>query len=168
MIKIIDDFLTDEEFSFFRNMISDKDFYADSKAFIRRDYTSYYNRKFVSLPENIENRIYQSFKTECNIDNIKIDATWINHIYVNTNENDGFHKDISDFSLVLFLNEGFKGGNFEYKDDNNDIKIIEPKENKAVLMDINRPHRVRNVTEGNRYSFITFLSIMKKTKKTII
>lgn len=168
MIKVIDNFLTESEFSFLKEIINNTDFYADSKAFTTDDLKSYYNRKFIEPPENIEKKIYESLKIEYNLPNLKIDACWINHIYVNTNENDDFHKDISDVSTVLFLNDEFIGGNFEYKDFNGDINIITPKENRFIMMDKKYPHRVRNVIEGNRYTFVTFLSFQKKTSKTII
>jgi len=168
MIKVIDNILTKSEFSFLKKIINNPNFYADNKPHTKVDSKNYYNRKFITPTDNIEKRIYECLKLEYDSLKFKISNCWINHIYVDTNKNDNFHKDSSDVSTVLFLNEGFIGGNFEYKDFNGDINIITPKENRLIVIDKECLHRVSNVIEGNRYTFVAFLHFQEKTSKTII
>ncbi|MBM5787934.1 MAG: hypothetical protein FJ375_04355 [Pelagibacterales bacterium] len=171
MIKVIDNFLSESEFSFFKEIINNPNFYADNKPFTpngNSNIGNYYNRKFITPSDNIEKRICECLKLEYESLKFKISNCWINHIYVDTNKNDNFHKDHSPVSVVLFLNEGFIGGNLEYKDFNGDINIITPKENRLIIIDKKCRHRVRNVMEGNRYTFVAFLEFEKKISKTII
>lgn len=84
-----------------------------------------------------------------------------------TNKNDGFHFDFSYLTAVTYLNDDFKGGEFEYKDTNSDIQQITPKTNKTLIMDEKLFHRVSPVKSGTRYSLVTFFQFISKEKKTL-
>jgi hypothetical protein len=92
---------------------------------------------------------------------------WINKVNSITNQNDTFHKDNCDASIVTYLNEDFEGGEFQYIFDNEKIKI-KPIINLSVIMDRTIPHRVLNVTNGERFSLISFYNKPYKKIKTLI
>lgn len=66
-------------------------------------------------------------------------------------------------NVVCFLNDDFKGGEFEYMDYN--IKMVKPVANTALLFSSDIPHRVNPVEEGIRYSLVAFLEENSYIKK---
>lgn len=67
---------------------------------------------------------------------------------------DGRHKGIPIISVVGLLNDNYKGGEFIF---NNEYKV-ELKQGDILLFPSNflYAHRVNNISEGTRYSFVTW------------
>lgn len=95
-------------------------------------------------------------------------TSWINKITIDTNKRDIFHKDISNLTLITYLNNEFQGGNFEYIDINNVKHIIKPEVDMTILIGNRLPHRVTNLTYGTRFSLITFINFKEKQNKKLI
>lgn len=66
-------------------------------------------------------------------------------------------------NVVCFLNDEFKGGEFEYMDYN--IKMIKPIPNMALIFPPDIPHRVNLVEGGIRYTLVAFLEESSYLKK---
>lgn len=93
--------------------------------------------------------------------NIQYNGIFINKIVPETNKNDGYHRDESDLTIVTYLNDDFIGGEFEYVV-NNELKIIKPQTNLSIMMDKKILHRVLPITEGVRYSLVTWFRLVNK------
>ena len=67
---------------------------------------------------------------------------------------DGVHKGIPIISVIGLLNDDYKGGEFMF----NEEYKVELKQGDIVLFPSNflYPHRVNNIREGTRYSFVTW------------
>jgi Rps23 Pro-64 3,4-dihydroxylase Tpa1-like proline 4-hydroxylase len=92
---------------------------------------------------------------------IQYNGMFINKITSDTNKNDGYHRDESDLTIVTYLNDDFEGGEFEYKENGKMIKI-QPQENLSILMNKTILHRVLPVTNGERYSLVTWFRMLNK------
>lgn len=133
---------------------------------------NYFYREFLdmglnevkSIKQKVEKFICASFNDQTLI----VDGIWINRVNVNSNKNDDFHYDNSLASCVVYLNDDFEGGEFEYKDThNNQIKVI-PKKYMLIGMTDKLKHRVLPVKNGVRYSLVFFFTKIDKVKKTLI
>lgn len=130
---------------------------------------NYYFRKFI--PENkmfcfygkILNKLYDKKNIKHHINGI-----WINKINLESNKNDAYHHDISDLTILIFLNDDFIGGEFEYVDENNNNVRIKPEKNKAIVMDNKLYHRVLPVLSGERFTLVCFFETDKKQNKSLI
>jgi hypothetical protein len=170
MIETYYDALNQEELNFLNNecnsFISDEE---PSGFDIREKKKNYYFRKFI--PENKMFCFYDKILSKLHDKrNIKyhINGIWINKINSDSNKNDKYHQDISDLTIIIFLNDSFTGGEFEYFDeDKKKIKII-PKKNKALVMDNKLVHRVLPVTYGDRFTLVCFFEFDKKEIKSLI
>jgi Rps23 Pro-64 3,4-dihydroxylase Tpa1-like proline 4-hydroxylase len=111
-------------------------------------------------------RLYSSDMRGCDIQNTK--SISINRIDTTSNTNDGYHYDDSDVTFILYLNDEFEGGEFEYIDNKNSVKKIKPKKNMIIISNDKVSHRVLPVVSGIRYSLIYFFDIIKKKDKTLI
>ena len=108
----------------------------------------------------------------------EIDSFWINKVNTITNIDDHFHVDLADLTIVTYLNKDFEGGEFEYisnfeggefEDTFNDERIrIKPIINFSLIMDRTIPHRVLSVTNGERFSLVSFYKKIQKKQKTLI
>lgn len=88
---------------------------------------------------------------------------------VRVTENYHRHGDNYKENLVCFLNQDFKGGEFEYIDQ--EVVKLVPENNTAIVFRPNLKHRVLPVTEGERYTLVAFLaenSYLHKKEKTVI
>jgi hypothetical protein len=65
-------------------------------------------------------------------DNIEFLSFVINRVDNTTNQNDQFHIDKSDWTIVTYLNDDFEGGEFLYSLDNKQINHI-PKTKKSLI-----------------------------------
>lgn len=100
--------------------------------------------------------------------NPKIKGIWINKITTNTNKNDNFHLDETPITVISFLNDNFKGGEFEYISNENKKLKLQPKKNLSLVIDNKLKHRVSPVMRGERYSMVVFCDIDTKNKKTLL
>lgn len=92
---------------------------------------------------------------------IQHNGIFINKITEKTNQNDSYHRDESDLTIVTYINDDYIGGEFEYVI-NNEIKILKPRPNLSVMMDKKILHRVLPVIGGERYSLITWFRLVNK------
>jgi hypothetical protein len=133
--------------------------------------SNFYTRQKLSNPKeilpiffyNLENYIKESVKLNCILENV-----WINKITEDTNKKDEFHTDTSDFTMIMYLNDDFIGGEFEYIDKLGDSIKIKPKKDTIVFSNNKLLHRVLPVLNGVRYSLVCFYNFEKKLKKTIL
>lgn len=126
------------------------------------------NQNKISLfPEKLKKIILEEVNLECNL--IPNSSTWINCVDTESNKNDDFHVDISDLSLLVYLNENFEGGELEYKDENENIKTYTPKTNSGLIINNKLLHRVLPVRSGLRFSLVCFfVNKNVKVKKTLL
>jgi hypothetical protein len=162
MIKIHYDVLDEDEFRFLKK---------ECETFVAEEVPTeknYYHRKFIS--ENIVFCFYDKILNELYNKNIKYHITGIgiNKINTESNKNDKYHQDSSDLTILIFLNNNFEGGEFEYLDENNNNFKIIPEENKAIVMDSKLYHRVLPVSFGERFTLVCFFKIDEKQNKSLI
>lgn len=141
----------------------------------KKNSSNNYNRVFVDN-ENLE--LYYSnlknvlertiIKNKFNLIDFTKNNSWINRVVPETNKNDTFHYDISYLTAVTYLNNDFIGGEFEYKNEDNNIIKIKPQINKTLIMDEKLFHRVHPVKLGIRHSLVTFFQFVDKEKSTLI
>jgi len=118
-----------------------------------------YRRKTFKLKDETLQKILDIVKNNYGI-KCKHTSTWINIVDNTTNKDDKFHYDVADFSLVIYLNDDYVGGELEYENSSikKDIKKIKPIKNSAILLSKNVRHRVLPVLSGKRYSMVNFFS----------
>lgn len=120
--------------------------------------------KFINFIDTIDSIIREEFpETPCDL--IRIVINRVNNEY---NKNDSFHRDGSYMSSVTLLNSDYKGGDFNYINfEDKDIKLKIDKYSTIIFNGKTTRHRILPVTEGNRYSLVTFWN-RKKTKNKVI
>jgi len=69
---------------------------------------------------------------------------------------------------MIWINENFDGGEFEYIDEKKEKIKIKPKNNLSIISNNKLPHRVLPVIKGVRFSLIMFFEIGKKKELTLI
>jgi hypothetical protein len=110
------------------------------------------------LSDSVKNMVQQYFP-DYKLVNI---INRLNKIVVDSNKNDGYHDDNSTGNIIVIhypkLNTPFEGGEFDWKD----TEIIKPTPGLNLILVNNPPHRVLNVTKGERYSFSFFFKMFKR------
>ncbi len=139
---------------------------------------NYYNRFFISknapnlkdIFAKIVLRTKSSVKKTGTIpcDILLQNTIWLNKVDFDSNKNDNFHYDMCDITTILYLNDDFEGGEFEYIDENNKKIKINPKKNMMIISSNKLSHRVLPVTSGIRYSLICPFDFVIKDKKTLL
>jgi hypothetical protein len=134
---------------------------------------NYYYREFLSSkksPElvNIILKIGQYVKDTTQQQDIKISGIWINKVFEGSNISNGMHKDNSELTFIMYLNNDFSGGEFEYKDINKKKIKITPTKNLSIISNKHLKHRVLPVTSGERYSLVIFFNSNIEREKTLI
>jgi predicted 2-oxoglutarate/Fe(II)-dependent dioxygenase YbiX len=75
---------------------------------------------------------------------------------------DAFHRHPREVSVILNLNEGYEGGDFEFYHPNGKEVLQTVKQEKGTLIyfpsNFMYPHSVTPITKGTRYSVITWLA----------
>ena len=100
---------------------------------------------------------------------IEFQGAWINKITNQTNKNDEFHTDAADITFLIYLNDEFTGGEYEYIElENKKKKKLKPKKYLSIITNKTIEHRVHPVLEGERYSMVFFYNFDKKINKTLI
>ncbi len=111
---------------------------------------------------DFKNRYEQKIKTNCLIQTIS-------EINVLKYENSGhydFHTDHCysiprTLSVIILLNDDYKGGDLVFKDFNKNSELlrVQPSSARAIIWPSNfmYPHRVEPITEGKRYSVVSWL-----------
>ncbi len=184
MIEVINDFvknsiLNEEEYQFIENVYSNSKI-SETPVKTPKKGTNYYNRFFLninsevvqSIREKITKITEEILKKNKSINNsdklLLIGDMWINKVDIDSNKDDDFHHDSSPFTTILYLNDNYEGGWYEYIDSENSNKLIKPKTNQLIIADKQVKHRVLPVTNGVRYSLVAFFKKKDKEQKTII
>lgn len=134
---------------------------------------NYYVRSHISADDiefkSIISKINDYVIKVSNKTNVKLISCWINKVTNETNKNDDFHKDSSEITFLMYLNDQFTGGEYEYiVTGSKNKEKIKPIKYLGIITDKNISHRVKPVLEGERYSIVFFYDIDKKTNKTLI
>ena len=168
MVKVIEPVLTDGDITFYTELVNSDNLEYNqgivyNTSFTRPEARNYYNRFL------IENSEYRKYLTEKLISNkllnneLSVLEIWINKITPDSNKDDVFHYDFSDITFLIYLNDEFTGGEFEYMEDNIP-HTIQPTKGLTLRLDNKVLHRVLPVTSGIRYSLVIFI----KKKKTLL
>jgi len=173
MIKISKDILDSQTFKELE--IICKDF--DNKNYKNIDIETGNNY----LRIGVDDKILKTYliKAKCYLeDNLSIDklllidfentSSWINKVSSETNKNDSFHFDNSFITLITYLNQNFQGGQLIYIDDSKKEQSVFPQNNMTIIMENKLSHKVNPVSEGIRYSLITFFQKKQKRSKTLL
>lgn len=149
-----------------KNFIIDE--YPNSVGNYKNFYTKYniYNKdkNYESIFEKVKKYLKKNLKN----DNFTLEGVWINKVDTETNKSDDFHTDDSDLTFLIYLNEDFDGGEFEYEDENKFKHKIKPKKYLGIITNNKVSHRVNPVVKGVRYSMVFFYYYFKKNTQTII
>ena len=128
---------------------------------------NYYNR--FPIPKHLEHKkLMEEFLHEKYLRTYLLKDSWINKVTIDTNKEDAYHFDMSNLTIVTYLNDDFEGGEFEYIDDINSKVKITPQKNLSLIMNGYLKHRVLTVSKGERYSLVSFFDVIKKYKNTLI
>lgn len=165
MIEIYNDALTNDELIYLKKECDS--FTITSQPYTSVDKKSYNFYVRNSLNKKNEFSFYKKILNNNDI-NYKIEGIWLNKVNIETNKNDDYHTDVCDLSIVIFLNDDFEGGEFEYMDNFGKSNKIKPEKNKAIVMDKKLPHRVLPVISGERFTLVCFLEHIKKQTKSLI
>lgn len=165
MITELYDLFDEKDVTFFMNQIPNKKW---EDITFEMGYTNYYNRlipdEFDEYKIYLENFIYEKYQQKFHLQS---KGVWINKVLNESNKNDNFHTDNSDLTIVTYLNDDFVGGDFEYKNKNDIIKI-KPRKLLSLVMDNKLEHRVLPVISGVRYSLVCFFDLIRKNEKSIL
>jgi hypothetical protein len=156
------------------NLLSENDlFFLDSVCanFVEEEITkgdtndNYYIRKTLNIKNDLLE--YQKRCGELIDTTYDLVGLWINKVTIKTNIDDVYHNDLSDLTIVTYINDTFNGGEFEYIENENIFKI-KPIRNTSLFMDAKLKHRVLKITKNERFSLISFYRKLQKKEKTII
>ena len=133
---------------------------------------NYYCRNILN-PKDVEiqgiiNKVIEHIKNTIDETMVDLLGLWINKVNDKSNKKDDFHKDSSDLTFLLYLNENFNGGEFEYINEEKEKIKIKPKTNLSIITNDKLYHRVLPVTKGERFSLVMFFQIGKKKELTLI
>lgn len=133
---------------------------------------NFYHRNHFRLDDNqlqsIIGKVTSYVKNISYNSDIKLSSIWINKVTNETNKNDSFHKDSSYLTFLLYLNENFTGGEFEYINSKNKKVQITPKTNLSIVSNYKLNHRVLPVLDGIRFSLVMFFDVQNKKETTLI
>jgi hypothetical protein len=168
MIELHYNLLTKEEKAFLKDRC-DNFIETHSPFKLGYDNTSYHKYQLDETADllNLQTRLL-NFIRQKSVSDIKKIQFWIVRADIETNKNDNFHTDNSDFTIVTYLNDDFIGGDFVYLLDNKEHIHINIKSDLSILMDKETPHKITPVTSGVRFSFVCFFNHIPKTKKSMI
>lgn len=167
MIEIFENILSKEELNNYISLCGNNNFDEFPKIDSYVDTVNYYYRTAVNVDKIIIDKAYDLIKAKNNKLKYRFTFSWINTVYENSNLDDAFHMDAHDLTIIIYLNEDYIGGEFEYKIDNQ-LHQIKPKTNSAIMMNNRLQHRVKNVTKGVRYSLVLFFKHIEKENKSIL
>jgi hypothetical protein len=163
-----------DKIDIFKNILSEKELvFLDSECtnFVEKNIDvadtiyNYYIRKKLNIEKDLLE--YQKKCKELIQDDYDLVGLWINKVTIETNIDDTYHNDLSDLTIVTYINDTFDGGEFEYIENKNVFKI-KPIRNMSLIMDNKIKHRVRKITKNERFSLISFYYKNQKMEKTII
>lgn len=160
MIKTIDRLLTDSELKY---LLSKCEQFVKNNETIPDGENWFYNSMHLWDDENLMNLRLRLIDFVGDKYEIQYNGIFINKVIPQTNTNDGFHRDSSDLSIVMFLNDDFTGGEFEYYETPTTLVKIQPSIDKSVLLNTEVLHRVLPIHSGERYTLIVWFKLAKKS-----
>lgn len=146
MISVYKNFLTDDES---QELINHYNFSLNNEIF---NIDKVYSFRGVDISEK-----YYNFRISKKLNLINPSVIRIQLINSSIQTNEYMHYHRMPISYVVFLNDNFDGGNLIFEN----IKI-KPEKNKLVVFSGNLKHRVDNVKNGNRYTFVSFTEEISK------
>jgi len=164
MLNTHKNLLSENEFSFL-DSICTYFVKTETQSIIGQNENNYYIRKILNIKTDL-----LEYQKKCKdlVDNeYKLIKLWINKVTTETNIDDAYHNDLSDLTIVTYINNTFNGGEFEYIENENIFKI-KPIRNMSLFMDNKLEHRVLRVTKNERFSLISFYRKIQKKEKTLI
>lgn len=174
MIWINENFnhLTKDEYTILKNKC-DNFILTHEPSSINNGYEKNYYYRHLLDKNDIEikpiiDKVTNIIKETINKSRVDILGLWINKVNSDSNKNDDFHKDSSDLTFLLYLNENFDGGEFEYINGENQKIKIKPKINLSIISNDKLYHRVSPVINGERFSLVMFFGVGKKKENTLI
>ena len=115
------------------------------------------------------NSIQSYYYSKSNKYLMEIGGMWINKVGNTSNKSDIFHNDESRLSTVTLLNDDYEGGYFNYFNEKEEEVSIKCKKFTTLIFDGKATrHRVLPVTQGTRWSLVTFWYPKEKTTKTLL
>ena len=139
----------------------------------------YYNHEVINdkMSDKFKKRMVDTINRMMNNNDVEWELyqAWINFIEPHHNQNESFHRDHEkDIVLIHYpkFNQEMKGGELQWVENENtpnqEIKSFKPKvgEGTNILLLECPQHRVVEITEGIRWSFV-FFCYKKKTKRFI-
>jgi hypothetical protein len=161
IIKNFNPLIEDEINKFVNNFIP-----TQVKGPIRQLYVNEYNKEFINPSDDIINVLKKLILEYFPNFELKYYYSRLNKVEEGTNPADGFHTDMGTGNIIILhypkSNPHFEGGEFEWKDINGNSEIVKIENGMNVILVDNPPHRVLNVTKGERYSFAFFFDKYKK------
>ena len=133
---------------------------------VNRSYHKYQLDETIELLE-LQKRLLDFIKEKIS-SNIEFVGFVINRATNDTNKNDDYHIDNSDFTIVTYLNDDFIGGDFVYSLDNIKHTHIPVEIDLSILMSKKTPHKITPIKSGVRFSFACFFNYTSKLKKSLI
>jgi predicted 2-oxoglutarate/Fe(II)-dependent dioxygenase YbiX len=109
---------------------------------------SVYRFNGISLLDNINNISFLKKLNYTNYDRIRIQ-----HVDKNVDMITNPHKHHHAYSFVVFLNDEYEGGELIF-----DNVTFKPKVGQLICFSGNEPHYVKNVTNGDRYTLVSFFN----------
>jgi hypothetical protein len=163
--------LNSEEWSFLEEKC--KNFNPSQTPILDGEYLNYFYRQFLDIKDinvvGIVDKCEKYIRKQLKTNNLELKGMWINRVDINSNKDDDFHHDITPATLIIYLNDDFEDGEFEYIDKSTKNKVkIKPKKNLTLAMNDKLYHRVSSVSSGVRYSLISFFTQSDKETKTLI
>lgn len=159
MIKTIDRILSDEELQYLlskcEHFVKNNEKTPDGKNWFYNSMHLWDDSKLTNLRFRLLEFVGDGYQLQYN-------GIFINKIVPHTNINDGYHIDSSDLSIVMFLNDDFEGGEFEYYKNSKQLVKIKPDINTSILLNKEIVHRVLPIKSGVRYSLIIWFQVINK------
>lgn len=73
------------------------------------------------------------------------------------------HRDTSNYTSILLLNDEFIGGDLIINNNNSNLKLGE-----LIIFDSNEIHYIDKVIDGQRYTLVSFINVRDKKQKSLI
>jgi hypothetical protein len=168
MIKLHHNILLEEEQQFLKdkcdNFIETHSPFVDGNR--NRSYHKYKLDDTIELLD-LQKRLLSFLKETIGAD-MEFAGFVINRVDNTTNQNDHYHIDNSDWTIVTYLNDEFVGGDFVYTLDNKEHTHIKVEKNLSIIMNKEIPHKITPITTGVRFSFACFFNYIPKIKNSLI